>query len=160
MKEKFTHFIKVITGKAYGELKVELENAVTAIEGYKHQIDILDADIEKLIDSHKKQLDIIEKRHIDTLNKALDNLENIKKDFKKLEADAIKKEKKYQEKNEERKAAIKDLKKAHKVISELEEEKKQLKEQVDFLKTHRRAPSIEELKDYTTRRKRTKTEGK
>ena len=64
------------------------------------------------------------------------------------------------EKEKERKAAVKELKKVNKTIDEQNKEITQLKEQVEFLKSHKRAPSLEEIKNYTSGCKHTKAEGK
>lgn len=49
-----------------------------------------------------------------------------------------------------------DLEKANNLRKEKEQEIVKLKEQVEFLKNNRRAPNLEELKDYTMRRKKVK----
>lgn len=181
MKKKFTHFIKVVTGKAYRELKDELRETEKIIrtkereldsindeltkteetcETLANQIDILEANIVDLTNNHKAQLEIIEARHFDTVSTATNELNNLKTEMKKLEVEFNKLVKKYEKKNDERKAAVKELKRANKTIEEQNSEITKLKEQVEFLKSHKRAPSLEEIKTYASGRKHTKAEGK
>lgn len=66
-------------------------------------------------------------------------------------------EEKLQTKEQQRRKAVGSIGGCKVKIKKLEEEIKNLNERIEFLKTNRRAPSIEELKDYDFKRKKSVT---
>ena len=165
MKEKIRHFIKVITGKYYKERIKELEKQLWEkdCENLILKQKLKDADNE--IDRYKRSIEDIDIRHKKAINQLedgyIEEINNIKNRYDKriseLDKESAKRLKKYETEKEEKKAAVKELKKANKTNAKQAVEITKLKEQNEFLKSHRRAPSLEELKSYTTGTKRKST---
>lgn len=162
MKEKFIHFIKVITYQEYREMKTEwekLNKAYDLLHSRKDKLQSLLNNIrderDKLNDETYEQYKVIAQLKQDLLNKDTTYEETIQKIRTELQDiiaglrnDIEKKDKKLKEKDSARKEANKELKAAKKTIGEQEEKIKQLEERITFLKSHRRAPDLEEIKDY------------
>ena len=149
IKENIIHIIKVITGQDYKELKGEWEQQNITIDKLTLEKTLQEKRIKKL-NSEVLKLEeeaIISTKTInelrDILEVATEDLKNIldKKDrqIKKLEQDLKKKEKQRHSSASKNGAYVVEIEK--------------LKAQVEFLKKHRRSPSLDELKDYTLRRK-------
>lgn len=124
--------LKIVFADDYEQLKEEWEEQ--------------NVEIDKLIaERNRKQ------KTLETLRGVLESMETEKKELfftiAKLEADLEEKESK------RRKTAAK-IGGYQKEINKLKEEITKLKEANEFLKNNRRAPNLEELKDYTLRRKR------
>lgn len=73
---------------------------------------------------------------------------------KTLEKEILELKNKLELKEKQRRSAVGSVGSCKVKIKKLEEETKNLNERIDFLKTNRRAPSIEELKDYKYKRKK------
>ena len=172
-KENIIHIIKVFTGQEYRELKAEWEQQNILIDkmraGNRETL-------KKLAKENRKRLELEEdaKIHIKNINELRDMLDvatlknnQQEKDLKKLSLDL-----KDEKKNNEDLIKLLDKKdrQVKKLEADLKEKEKQrhssasknggymvkikeLESQVEFLKTHRRSPSLDELKDYTLRRK-------
>ena len=181
MKEKLIYFIKMITGKAYKELKEEWEKQNIFIDKltveknkYKKEKDHLEEYIEKLeadINIFSAKLERQKRKHekeiddtteemqgmIEALRMDNENLEHeLEETGNKLALKEVQRRKAVGEKS----AVIKKLSKSEKEVESLKNEITKLEEQIEFLKKHRRAPDIEEIKDYTLGRKRKKSEKK
>lgn len=157
MKEKFTHFIKVITGKYYKEKIEELNKVINdlndIINGFNLERACLMADNDELTKGLDNVIQSYEKKIKDLCAESEKTLDCVIKERNSFE-------KRYEKKKEDRKAIAKELRQANKTIKKLTEEKEQLEKQVEFLKSHKRAPSLEEIKTYASGRKHTKAEGK
>lgn len=160
MKESIIHIIKVITGQDYRELKAEWEAQNVTIDKLTLERNKKAKEVDRLInekyenlasyeESEKEYLEKIadlKKDLYDYTKKATDEKEKLKEDLavakfkiKRLESDLKQKEK------QRHTAASK--------IGGYVTEINKLKDTIEFLKKHRRAPSLDELKDYTLRRK-------
>lgn len=117
--------LKIVFADEYNQLKEDWEKQ--------------NAEIDKLTAERNRN-----KKVMETLREVLEEKEQEKKDLldiiSKLETDLEEKE------SQRKRTASK--------VGGYQKEINKLKEQVEFLKNNRRAPNLEELKDYTLRRKR------
>lgn len=156
LKENFIHIIKVITGQAYKELKREWEQQNITIDKLTLEGNRKDKKIKSLMEEKEKLIE-------DYSEKVLSYQDKI------YAYEEITKEKENNEKNLKSSLEVADFK-IKRLEADLKEKEKQrhslaskiggyvteinkLKDTIEFLKKHRRAPSLEELKDYTERRK-------
>lgn len=156
MKENIIHIIKVITGQDYRELKGEWEQQNRTIDELTVERNKKEKAVEKL---KKEKVELQEKydETVSTIAKINNEKEKFKTDLevanlkiKNLEKDLKKQKLKYEKELEEKEksrhsSASKNGAYAVRI--------KELETQVEFLKKHRRSPSLDELKDYTLRRK-------
>lgn len=153
MKESIIHIIKVITGQDYRELKAEWEAQNVTIDILTSERNKKEKEVEKLKkekfenqETYAKTMLKIreEKRNIQTeLDLANVRIKNLEKDLKDQKS---KYEKEIKEKEKSRHSSA--SKNGAYVVRI-----KELEAQVEFLKKHRRSPSLDELKDYTLRRR-------
>ena len=166
LKENVIHIIKVITGQDYKELKAEWEQQNIEIDKLTIERNQKQKTIKKL-NSELLKLEedaIILIKNINELRDMLDaatlKTKQQEKDLKSLSSEKIKLEKELSEKDIQIKKLETDLKEKEKQRHSSASKNggymvkiKELESQVEFLKTHRRSPSLDELKDYTLRRK-------
>lgn len=153
LKENIVHIIKVITGQEYKELKGEWEQQNITIDKLTLERNKEAKKVEKL-KKEKLELEGSYEEEKQILLEDIDDLRNglqvamvkIKKLEKDLKDQKAKHEKALKEKENQRKQL------ACRIGGYVTENNK-LKDQVNFLKTCKRAPSLDELKDYTLRRK-------
>ena len=183
MKEKTIKLFKLITGIAHKELKekykelgdhcallqFKLENAERDRNVFDSLYDDLLKDsqqFEKDRDYWKKQYnDAIKDRDERLLNKDRvynDIIQSLERDkstiYDMMMKTCDKFNAKLDKKEAQRRKAVGEKTKANNKVAKLEEEKVKLLEQIEFLKSHRRAPDLQEVKDYTYGRKRKKCE--
>jgi len=123
-------------------------------------------DYEKLVEDWEKQNKEIDQQRtiIKGLKKRHDEEVHFnEKEIKLLQERLEQADKKYKKTEDKRRTAagknggyVKQIHKLEAQINDLEEQVKKLEETNEFLKKHRRAPNIEEIKDYELRRLRNK----
>lgn len=159
--------LRVIFNDEYVGLKAECErqsviiDKTTAERNKEHKKVI---ELEKVVSTYKESISILEKdlQEQDSFIKKQAKLIEEKEKARKSNASKIggysKENHKLRDKLEGRDNQIKQLEEyIEKLKSDkqkLEEDIKKLEETNTFLKTHRRAPDIEEIKDYTLHRRR------
>ena len=153
LKENIIHIIKVITGQDYRELKGEWEQQNITIDELRLERNKKEKTIEKL---KKEKVENQEEyaRTMLEIRKEKDNVQTeldlAKVKIKNLEKDLKDQKEKYEKEIEEKeKSRHSSASKNGAYVVRI----KELEAQVEFLKKHRRSPSIDELKDYTLRRK-------
>lgn len=176
MKEKTIKLFKIVTGKAYRELKEEKEILSQIIQSLKFERDQQDIlytalledsqNFEKDRDYWKKQYnDAIKDRDERLLNKdraytaLMQSVEERYSGIEDSHRQTIQKLKeKLADKEAQRRKTVGEKTRIKNQLARAEEENAKLVEQVEFWKSHRRAPSLQEVKDYTYGRKRKQCE--
>lgn len=176
MKEKTIKLFKLITGKAYRELKEEREILSQIIESLQKERDYQDVLYAALLeDSQKfeKDRDYWKKQYNDAIKDRDERLLNKDRAYTALmqsteerysaiehsHMQTIKKLKeKLADKEAQRRKTVGEKTRIKNQLARKEEENAKLVEQVEFWKSHRRAPNLQEVKDYTYGRKRKQCE--
>ena len=137
----FENFIK--TSSFYKEIEKEAENYNAECSRKENKIQQLRKDAKQCI--AEKQECILSGQGI---------IEEKISEIKRLKEENAGLKDRLQEKEKQRRKAVSSVGGYKAKVTRLEEEIKNLNERIDFLKHNRRAPSIEELKDYEYRRKK------
>ena len=156
--DRLINFINLITGRAYKELKVEWEKQNADLDKvtgernkWKKRYEELAAEYEQEKDRFGMKLERQERKcqkDIEAYTERMEGMiEALRMDNETLEKEVDQVKEKLAEKEKQRRKAVGEKTAANKKITQLEE-------QVEFLKKHRRAPDLEEIKDYTEGRKR------
>lgn len=172
-KENIIHIIKVVTGQDYKELKTEWEQQNIEIDKLTTERNQKQKTIKKL-NSEILKLEEDSIIHIKNINELRDMLDvatlktkQQEKDLKKLSLDLTEEKQNSEDLIKLLDKKDRQIKKLEADLKEKEKQRhssasknggyvvkiKELESQVEFLKTHRRSPSLDELKDYTLRRK-------
>ena len=149
LKENVIHIIKVVTGQDYRELKREWEQQNITIDELTLERNRKQKRIE-LLTRNKVELEDKEKAYLKDIEDLREGLKAATLRIKQQEKDLKDQKEKYEKDLERKEEQRKQL--ACRIGGYVTENNK-LKDQVDFLKTCKRAPSLEELKNYTLRRK-------
>lgn len=164
LKESFIHFIKVITWQEYRDLKAEwvkqnkdLDKVHAERDKYKKERDwyiVLNETIERELNSMKNDYEsrLLNKDNVYTeeIQKIETEKSEMFDDFRmklaKKDREIVRLQDKVRDKEtQRRKAEGKKLAASNKI--------KKLEHQVEFLKKHRRAPDLKEIKDWENGRK-------
>ena len=145
MREKvemiFESFIR--TSTIFKKLEEESDSYNTECRKKEERIKKLKDEIKKCVT--EKQECILSGQAV--IEEKVNQIKNLQKNILQLET-------KIQLKEQQRRKAVGSIGGCKTKISNLEKEIKNLNERIDFLKNNRRAPSIEELKDYDFKRKK------
>lgn len=170
--DRLINFINLITGRAYKELKVEWEKQNADLDKvtgernkWKKKFEELTAEYEREKDQFNMRLARQEKKYEKDVSAYTERMEGmfealrmdnetLEKELEDTGSKLVLKEAQRRKAVGEKTAVTKKLNKSEKEVESLKNEITKLEEQVAFLKRHRRAPDIEEIKDYTEGRKR------
>ena len=190
MKEKTIKLFKLITGKAYRELKEEREimsQVIDSLRSTKDQQDIMISDLQNemirndelyaalLADSQafEKDRDYWKKQYNDAIKDRDERLLNKDRAYTALmqsteerysgiedghKRTIQKLKEKLADKEAQRRKTVGEKTRIKNQLARVEKENVKLVEQVEFWKSHRRAPNLQEVKDYTYGRKRKQCE--
>lgn len=142
--DKFDDFIK--STEVYKELEEESNNYNTECQKKEDRIKKLKDEIKRC--KAEKQDCILSGQLI--IEERVNRIKDLEKKNSALEE-------KIQIKEQQRRKAVGSIGGYKSKNKKLEEENKNLKETIEFLKNNRRAPNIEELKDYKFKRKKSVT---
>lgn len=145
MKEVFEQLLEgFIKGSSYyKEIEKEAEDFNTECNRKQRRIEKLQHELRSK-EQERKELVLNGQGVIEEKILTIKNLEN----------DITNLENKLKEKENQRRKAVGSIGGLKRQIKKRDEEINTLNERIEFLKTNRRSPNLEELKDYTLRRKR------